>query len=150
MGLVLRPARPQDMELLYRWANDPVTRQNSFHPEQIPYDVHKKWFADCLEDRETIIYICMDADEPVGQLRFHMEGEDALISYSIDAGKRGRGLGTKLLELSEECLRAERSDVSVLRGRVKYGNDASMRAFERNGYRREEQDEWVEYIKRVR
>ena len=35
--LQLRRAKPQDMDLLYRWANDYTVRANAFHTEKIPY-----------------------------------------------------------------------------------------------------------------
>lgn len=145
MKLELRAAEPGDVELLYRWANDPVTRQNAFHEEQIPYETHKKWFADRLADRDTLIYIAMEDTEPVGQLRYQISGDEALISYSVDAENRGRGIGTELLRAAAEQLHRERPEVKLLRGEVKYGNKASRRAFEKNGYAASEHEEFVEF-----
>lgn len=91
MELVLRPAEPGDMDLLYRWANDPVTRQNGFHTERIPYEEHRKWFSNVMQDGAAVIYICMEGRKPVGQIRLQMEAGQALISYSVDPDQRGRG-----------------------------------------------------------
>lgn len=147
MGLFLRPVRPEDMELLYRWANDPVTRRNGFHTEQISHEEHRQWFENVMRDEKVVIYICMDGEIPVGQIRFQMKEGQALISYSVDAENRGHGVGTKLLRMAGERLGKEYPEVRLLKGEVRYGNTASMRAFEKNGYRREDEENCVVYRK---
>lgn len=147
MELNLRSVQPEDMDLLYRWANDPVTRENAFHTEQIPYERHRQWFESALADETVVMYICMNQEKPVGQIRFNISDEQALISYSVDRDNRGCGVGTKLLMLAEIQLRDEFPRVRILKGEVKYGNIASMKAFERNGYGRKEQEAYVEFKK---
>lgn len=148
MELTLRHMCPEDIDLLYRWANDPVTRQNAFHTEQIPYETHKRWFAGVMQDDTVVLYICMDGNEPVGQLRFNLGEKEALVSYSVDAARRGQGVGTKLLWLAEKYLKEEHPEIKTLRGEVKYGNTASMRAFEKNGYCREEKEAFAVFEKK--
>lgn len=147
MGLFLRPVRPEDMELLYQWANDPVTRQNGFHTEQISCEEHRQWFENVMRNEAVVIYICMEEDIPVGQIRLQINEREALISYSVDAEDRGRGVGTELLRMAGERLSKECPEVQLLKGEVKYGNTASMRAFEKNGYRREDGENCVVYRK---
>ena len=50
MTLRLREVTGKDMDLLFRWANDPVTRKNAFHTEQIPYETHRAWFVKMLAE----------------------------------------------------------------------------------------------------
>ncbi len=147
MVLTLRQVEPEDLELLYCWANEPTTRQNAFHMEYITHERHIQWFREMLKSQETVIYICMAGEIPVGQLRFQIDRKEALISFSVDAEKRGCGIGTRLLALAQERLRKERPEVLVLKGEVKYGNTASMRAFEKNGYCRENGETFVVYRK---
>lgn len=143
MELTLRPAEPEDMDLLYRWANDPVTRRNGFHTEQIPYEEHRAWFVNVMRDASTLIYICLEGHKPVGQIRLRIEAGEALISYSVDPENRGRGVGTRLLGLAEERLKGKYPKVRLLVGEVKYDNTASLRAFEKNGYNREDKERCV-------
>ena len=37
MVLTLRQVEPEDLELLYCWANEPTTRQNAFHMDRTPH-----------------------------------------------------------------------------------------------------------------
>ena len=49
----LRDASEADMDLLYKWVNDPVVRQNAFHTEPISYTEHISWFQRILKDEEA-------------------------------------------------------------------------------------------------
>lgn len=149
MELSLRPAGPEDIDLLYRWANDPVTRQNGFHTEQISYEEHRAWYAGVMQDDSTLLYICLEDHKPVGQIRLRIEEGQALISYSVDPENRGRGVGTSLLGLAEERLKGEYPEGGLLVGEVKYENTASLRAFEKNGYTREDGEICVVYRKEI-
>ena len=100
MRLSLREVTAKDMELLYKWANDPTVRQNAFHTEPIPYEDHKMWFAKNLADREVLMYILCsisagEKEEPLGQIRLSIEEDKALIDYSVDASGVVRDWGQK-------------------------------------------------------
>ena len=156
MKLVLREVTGKDIDLLFRWANDPVTRQNAFHTEQIPYETHRAWFVRMLADRDVMKYILCSAYsnteemQDIGQIRLSIEDGEALIDYSIDPEKRGSGFGTKMILMAEEKLRESRADVIYCKVQVKHENIASAKAFEKCGYDREEKEQYLEFTKRIR
>lgn len=146
MCLVLRKVIPSDVDLLYKWANDPEVRKNAFHTEPIPYENHVKWFAKMLEDTSVYQYILYQRELPIGQIRLNVEGNEALIDYSISAEYRGKGFGRKLLELVKEQIAIDKiSNVIKMIGQVKYGNQASARAFEKCGFTKQETAEYIQY-----
>ena len=113
MRLSLREVTAKDMDLLYEWANDPTVRQNAFHTEPIPYEDHKMWFAKNLADRDVLMYILYQTtaqgrEEPLGQIRLSIEEGKAQIDYSVEASRRGQGLGAKMILMAEELLRESR------------------------------------------
>ena len=103
----LRKACEEDMNLLFEWANDPKVRQNAFHTEAIPYEEHQKWFYGLMKDEKRVQYIFMEENKPVGQIRFTIEGDEAVIGYSIASGMRGKGYGRKLCELLFEIAKLQ-------------------------------------------
>lgn len=131
----LREAAEEDMDLLFTWANDPEVRKNSFSTGNISYEEHKRWFAQLMQDGSRKQYIYMADGEPAGQIRLDLQGDTAEVSYSICAGKRGKGHGKKMIGLLRELLREE-SCVRTLTAKVKAGNPASERAFLADGYRK--------------
>ena len=156
MKLELRDVIAKDIDILYEWANDPVTRQNAFHTEPIPYETHRAWFVKVLADRDVMmLMLCKDASSDkeireVGQIRLAIENEEALISYSIAPSMRGQGLGSRMILMAEERLRESRMDVTYCKAQVKYENPASIKVFEKCGYDREDQENFVEFTKRIR
>ena len=125
MRLILREVTGKDIDLLFRWANDPVTRQNAFHTEPIPYETHRAWFVRMLADRDIVKYILCSENptQEIGQIRLAIEEESeittALISYSVDESKRGMGYGSKMVLMAEEKLREERPEIMYCNGQVK-------------------------------
>ena len=83
MRLILREVTGKDIDLLFRWANDPVTRQNAFHTEPIPYETHRAWFVRMLADRDIVKYIlCSESPtQEIGQIRLAIE-EESVSSFA--------------------------------------------------------------------
>ncbi len=152
MEIILRPAVSEDVDLLFQWTNDPTVRANAFSAAPIPYDNHVAWFQGRLQNPDCCIYIGMEQDTPVGVIRVERikdAPQVGLISYSVDGNVRGRGIGTKLLQLV--CTpKLGMTGIVALAGQVKLDNLPSQKAFEKAGY--EEflrNDRYVEYRKKL-
>lgn len=160
VALYLREAVIEDMELLYQWANDLEVRKNAFHTKSIPFDTHKRWFENVLENVDILQYIlvetCVEEDhiqskeKEIGQIRFSLEGERAVISYSIAKESRGQGYGVKMVSLAEEKLRETRMEISMCVALVKYENPVSAKVFEKCGYTVNKKQDYLEYTKKIR
>lgn len=151
MELILRKATEADCDLLYEWANDPVVRAAAFHTEPIPYKSHVVWFRDMMNDPMRYQYILCEKTtyQPVAQIRLALEGNEALISYSVGREYRGLGVGTKLIELAEKAILAEPVQIRKLVAQVKYENPASARIFEKHGYILEEKKDYKEFTRNI-
>lgn len=134
--LSLRSVRESDCRLLFEWADDPVARAASFHSAAISWEDHARWFAERLQDPNSVIYIGENAaDEPVGVVRFQIKGESAVLSVNVAPEFRGRGWGKELIAFATHALVRARSARRV-DALVKPDNQASVRLFEANGFRR--------------
>lgn len=146
MSLYLRKADYADRDLLFRWANDSTVRQNAFHTEQIPYENHVKWFEKIMADKSVHQYILCEGEIPAGQIRLNIEGNEALIDYSIAVENRGKGYGSEMLWLLQEQMITDKiSNVIKLIGQVKHENPASARVFEKCGFVKKEMTEYIQY-----
>ena len=130
----LRRAQPDDIDLLYNWANDPETRRNSFNQHVISREEHEAWFADMMSDLNRIQYILMSGDTPVGQIRIDITGDTAEISYSIAPCERGKGYGHRIIELAKQEVEKKYPFIKTLKASVKPQNQTSMSCFVDNGF----------------
>ena len=135
MPLHVRHARLSDEELLFTWANDLITRKNSFSPEPIPEETHRKWFHEKLRNIEGCKLYIVETEDciPLGQVRFERNEEAWKIDYSLAPQFRGRGLARPLLESAMQQLRSLYKGVLVV-GEVKGENVRSQRVFESLGF----------------
>jgi RimJ/RimL family protein N-acetyltransferase len=131
------------MDLIYKWANDIEVRRNSFNSAPIAYENHVKWFNKIMADKDVWQFIMCDNGEPVGQIRLNIEADKAIIGYSVAPDKRRRGYAVAMLRLLIENV--NNTDIKTLIGRVKYENHASSRAFEKCGFDKVEEPEYIEY-----
>lgn len=129
----LRLATATDVLLYFEWANDPDVRKVSFDGNAIPIDAHRIWFAKKLESPDVLMLV-LEAPTPVGQIRFDVANDLALIGFSLAGHARGRGFGSYLLRQGCQHLHARFPDVRTARGLVKAANIASRRAFEAAGF----------------
>jgi UDP-2,4-diacetamido-2,4,6-trideoxy-beta-L-altropyranose hydrolase len=130
----LRPVSLRDSELLWKWANDPELRKQSFTQEAIDWSIHEQWLKSSLEDRDTVIRIAEnDRSDSVGVVRFTLQQRKAVISISLAQEFRGTGLAPAVLKCALDELTQTRSiqDVSAF---VKPENLPSVRLFENAGF----------------
>ena len=125
------------MKLLWKWANAPGVRANSFHPGTIPFDEHVEWLQKKLLSPDTFIWIFYFNQVPVAQIRYdRLEGnmDSAEIDFSVVSDYRGKGLGLKMLNLTTG-MACNKLRVNYLRGVVLNSNKASASAFTKAGFK---------------
>lgn len=133
--LTLRSATESDARQVWEWANDPAVRSVSFSPDPISWETHVRWFAAKRADPTCRFYIGLDPiGAALGQIRFDGPGAEQEVSVSLDGKFRSRGYGSALiLAASRKVL--DESRVQRLHAYVKPGNEPSVRAFLKAGYR---------------
>lgn len=129
-NFILRPAELKDMKSVFDLSNDPIVRRNSINTVSIPWEQHVKWFIAALEDASLIFLVVESVSgEFMGQVRFKKDVCQWVVSISIAAEFRGKGLGSEIL------LRAMKgADVQRVRAYIKQDNMASRKLFERSGF----------------
>ena len=133
-SITLRPVQKRDCRLLWEWANDPDVRAASFHPDAIPWEDHVAWFQSKLADPNSVLRLgVLPGDSPVGVLRFDCHREETGISICLDRNHRGRGFGSRLIQLGCRELFAT-TDVVLIHAYIKPDNLASLRTFAKAGY----------------
>lgn len=133
--LELRPATEEDCKLVFGWANDVETRRQSFTTETIPWEVHEKWFRDCLSREDRKLFICYHEGTPVGQFRLDILREkEATISYSIAKEYRKRGYGIEMIRTGEKLINTTMPEICILRAEIKRENMPSRKMLMANGY----------------
>lgn len=137
--LKFRPAQPDDLDLTYRWANDPEVRKASFYSDLITYEGHQAWFHAKLLSADSIILIFRHGSKPAGIVRFELESDRAVIGISIDADSRGKGLGRPML--LEACKHYFTNHQQAVFAYIKKDNSSSIKAFTNAGFRYSSEDE---------
>lgn len=133
--LTLRRANQNDCRTIWEWANDPVTRQNSFRTETIPWESHVVWFTSKLADPDTLFFVATNSlGEAIGYVRFELVTvAQAVISVAVAPTQRGRGYGTHLIVLGMQEVQRIAS-IDVVHAYIKAGNQVSIQAFTSAGY----------------
>ncbi|WP_420147090.1 GNAT family N-acetyltransferase [Spirosoma sp.] len=138
--LTHRLAQLTDAQLYFEWTNDPDTRRQSFNSAPISLETHVAWFTQKLADGNTLMIVFEnETGKPVGQVRFERKPvadmpDEIIISLSVDAQERGKGLAHQLIEQGCAVCAENWGDVTV-HAYIKPENQASGRAFERAGFR---------------
>ena len=120
--------------MIWEWANDPETRSASFSTRPIPWENHVAWFSQKLKDPGCLFYLALDAKStPIGQIRFQVDNNDAVISISLDSKQRGYGYGSKVIWLGAQQV-FDRTTVNSIHAYIRQDNEVSIRAFSKAGF----------------
>jgi UDP-2,4-diacetamido-2,4,6-trideoxy-beta-L-altropyranose hydrolase len=130
----LRDATAGDAELLWRWANEPQTRANSFSPHVIGWSDHVSWLDQHLNSSSSRLLVAVDSNDiAVGQARLDADGQGAILSISVDKELRHQGFGLAIIQLVlREAVRSP--GVAWVDALIKPENEASLRVFSRAGF----------------
>lgn len=130
----LRDAALEDVDLIYKWANDPYVRKNSFSSDEIKYEEHINWFHNFLLRKDARQYILVVDGMDVGQAKVTVADHKAEIGYSIAAEYRCRGYGKLIISLLPDIVKRDFPEVNVLVAQVKPDNIASKKVFADNQF----------------
>jgi UDP-2,4-diacetamido-2,4,6-trideoxy-beta-L-altropyranose hydrolase len=131
----LRQVCEKDWRLLWEWANEKDVRSVSFTSGIIPREKHVQWLKSKLNNPNCIFYIVSNGKgEPIGQVRYDLDGEEAVISISIDLRFRGQGYGRLAILLSSQKI-FDTSDARIIHAYAKQSNELSVRAFLKAGFK---------------
>jgi UDP-2,4-diacetamido-2,4,6-trideoxy-beta-L-altropyranose hydrolase len=133
-GLVVRPVREEDVDLLWKWANDPDARQSAFQTKSITWKEHRQWFARKRRDPQCYQFIALnDQGVPIGQLRFDISDDEAEVDVSVDKNERRRGYGSLLISLGIKEL-IQMVQVQIIHAYIKTENHASIKSFQKANF----------------
>jgi len=138
--LHVRTASFDDMELVFRWANDPVVRRYAINSEPISWKTHQQWYNKKLNEKDCFLYIVEYQEIPIGQVRFDLNDGTILISYSLVDRFRGRGMGCKLLLAAFRRFLNEYKKNGIFVAQVRENNIASNKIFNKIGFRIKHRD----------
>jgi RimJ/RimL family protein N-acetyltransferase len=126
-----RPVKPSDCDLLFNWANDPITRKNSYNSNEINYNDHVLWFNKNISDNWYIFYD--ELNSPVGIVRFDFKNNEWIIGISVDANHRGKGYASEMIELAVNNF-INKSSVLKISAYIKEENLISKKSFNKAGF----------------
>jgi len=123
----VRRATIGDMKAVFDLSNDDFVRCHSLHQQKIDWTTHQQWFQDKIADTGCEFFIIESPDrEMIGQARV----DRSVVSISLAAQFRGRGLGSRILR-AINGLSAARTKTAY----VRKDNIASLKTFFNAGYR---------------
>lgn len=136
MAITLKPAGPEDADIVLALRNEPDIRRWFLNPEPVAPEVHANWYRETLAGTRRRLYLVIEdgAATPIGYVRFDRIGQDvAEVSLAIFPGRRGRGYGKDALIQACRCFRqAER--VTRIVARILAENKISMTTFRDAGF----------------
>ena len=139
----LRPADTGDEQLFLTWRNDPLTVKNSGNPRSVSPEEHRTWFHATLADPSRLLFVAESEGDAVGMVRADKEGTGWILSWSVDAGMRGRGVGECMVAMLVEKLG------ETVCAKIRHENLPSLKIAEAVGMREVDRDESMTYWKRV-
>lgn len=136
MGMTLRNIQPDDIDDLYAWRNHPLVRRNSFNSKPLSRSEHERWFREKSRDEHTVFYLACCDEDKVGVIRFDEGGDAIEVSVMLNPDFIGHGFGTRLIKEGTEKFIGQRVFAKPIVARIKEDNVASIRAFEKAGFRK--------------
>lgn len=130
--ITVRIVTEKDTKLIFKWANDKVTRQNSFQSKEIVFEEHKSWFLKKLQNPKASYYICEVNNKEAGLVRFDKEENSTTIGITLAANFRGQKLATTFLKKCCKTYRNVNSD--TIYAYIKKENIASVKSFIKAGF----------------
>ncbi len=132
--LKIRRASISDAAVLFEWRNDVRTRKYFRNSGPLSLSGHMSWFSQTLANERSVLLVLSCGEDPVGCLRFDIDGEKAEVSIYLDPSRHGQGWGTRALRQAMDWMFSEHPQVTLFTAEVLEQNTASAKLFQRCGY----------------
>lgn len=133
-SLKIRLASADDVGMLFEWRNDIRTRRYFRNPAPLSESEHMNWFGQRLVSETSRLLIVIYEDDPVGCVRFDIDGEQAEVSIYLDPARHGQGWGVRVLSRAMDWMHSAYPQVTLFSADVLAENLASAKLFQRFGY----------------
>lgn len=130
--ITIRKAHEMDVTITHSWANDDLTRKNSYSSEAIPFETHEKWWRSKMADKNVQYYICEAGGMDAGIVRFDKDINTGcyVVGVTIAPDFRGKKLTSAFLKAACAAFFAKHPE-AVIDAYIKEENTASIKAFEK-------------------
>lgn len=147
MKVNIRPAQFSDAERIWEIRNESESRKVAASQEIIPLPKHIAWFENkYFKQNGNLCFVGEVDGKVIGYSRFDLEEDRFLNSIAISSSMHGKGLGTLLLGRSIKLLDTDRP----IHAEIRKHNLASVKIFERNGFKKISEDSENFYYQLVR
>jgi LmbE family N-acetylglucosaminyl deacetylase/RimJ/RimL family protein N-acetyltransferase len=133
MTISLRLARAEDMAQIFQWRNNHFFLMRSTTQTTVTWEEHQSWFTRALNNPDQVIFIVVQGEEPIGQVRFDRRDEMAVISVYLVEERTGKGLGIEAIRRGTQAAFKE-WNISKVVACVRQDNLHATRAFAKSGY----------------
>ena len=102
------------------------------------------WYNRILTDENVLFFLLFEDNDFIGQIRFRRETKESdscIISLSITEQFRGKGIGSAFLQKGMGEMNKTWPDIKKIIAEIKKENKSSISLFERNGFRKTEENE---------
>lgn len=144
--MLIRDADISDLKDVFEWRNDCFSRSMSLCTEVVSLDEHNQWFQGSLKNPNRRIYIGSIDDLKIGVVRFdfNVDTDQSEVSINLNPELRGKGYGFTLL--SKSIILYEQCKDSTLIARIRKGNDASLKIFDKCKFQKRSEDAFIYHL----
>jgi RimJ/RimL family protein N-acetyltransferase len=97
--IIIRPALPEDAEMVFEWRNDPYIVARASSQRTIRRDEHIAWFEETMKSDQRKMFIVQMGSKPIGNVRFDRIDEDnCFISAYLLEQFTGGGYGVEAIK----------------------------------------------------
>lgn len=138
MEIKVRPVQLSDIQKIWEIRNEPASLAVTASSEIIPLPKHTAWFENkYFKQQDSFCFVGEIDENVIGYSRFDINGNHYVNSIAVSSSMHGKGMGTFLLKQSIEQLKSP----LPIHAEVRKYNLASIKMFERVGFKKISEDE---------
>ncbi|WP_372713837.1 N-acetyltransferase family protein [Ilyobacter sp.] len=154
--VILRKAEERDIPEIYEHLHRDYVKKYFSENESREWENHKKWYKFLINSPYFILYVLEELNGNfLGQLKFELDGETAILSIYMSKSSRGAGLGKKAILKGMEELALSCENTEIVLAYILEENEVSIKTFEKAGFSFEKEEEYhgiehLLYVKKLR
>ena len=139
----LRKVESTDLDILFKWRNNKRIISLSASQKEVTFIEHKKWFNNIIASPTTIIFIILNHQKPIGQIRFNKikdKETSCKISIYLIPGQENKGIGSKAINQGINKI-SQLWNINQIDAWIREDNNQSQLFFKKNNFVKENKNE---------
>ena len=114
--IIIKHASLRDVDDIFEWRNDPLSRKFSTNTKPISKNTHVKWYKKCLKNKRNQYFICYKNKNKIGLVKYENDKKNnCFVSINLNPNFRNKDFHQNHISTLKQKLKKQNTVIAKIK-----------------------------------